>query len=170
MDEQTKLWNRCAFARVCVRVDLSKRLPKGVWAQGIGGTFFQPVEYEGIPLICQNCGKVGHKVDVCKENCEQLMKTDLKNWNVKNQTNMAEAELGNVDKSVLNDPGSSNAVDSAHCEQFSVVDKDHGEWTIVTRKRRPNNSRNGGKLQGSSSKVAAPNLVPKTVWREVPKA
>lgn len=66
MDEQTKLWNRCAFARICVRFDLSKRLPKGVWAQGLEGTFFQPIEYEGIPLICLKCGMVGHKADLCK--------------------------------------------------------------------------------------------------------
>lgn len=43
MDEQTKLWNSCAFAHICVRLDLSKRLPKGVWAQGLEGIFVQPI-------------------------------------------------------------------------------------------------------------------------------
>lgn len=53
------------YVRVCVRLDLAARLPKGVWVLGINGKFFQPVKFEGIPLLCFKCGMVGHKEVNC---------------------------------------------------------------------------------------------------------
>lgn len=50
-------------ARDCVSINLAKKLPPGVWVNGKHGNFFQPVEYEGISLLCFKCGMVGHKVD-----------------------------------------------------------------------------------------------------------
>lgn len=55
LDEQTGSLGRCEYARVCVRLDLSKRLPKGVWAIGFNGRFFQ-----------LHCGIVGHRADACQ--------------------------------------------------------------------------------------------------------
>lgn len=65
IDAQTKKWDRCGFARVCIRIDLSRSLAKGIWAQGLKGRFFQHLEYEGIPLLCMNCGRIGHKTETC---------------------------------------------------------------------------------------------------------
>ncbi|KAL0903247.1 hypothetical protein M5K25_027608 [Dendrobium thyrsiflorum] len=43
----------------CVRLELDKPLPLGVWVDGIAGRFFQKVEYEKISTFCYNCGMVG---------------------------------------------------------------------------------------------------------------
>lgn len=49
------------FARICIEVDLRKKLqPKvQVWDRTFG------VEYEGLHLICFECGKFGHRKDSC---------------------------------------------------------------------------------------------------------
>ncbi|KAL0925365.1 hypothetical protein M5K25_003688 [Dendrobium thyrsiflorum] len=53
-------WNRREFARICVRLDLDSKLSLGVWVEGCSGKFFQKIEYEKIPNLCFNCGKIGH--------------------------------------------------------------------------------------------------------------
>ncbi|XP_020681757.2 uncharacterized protein LOC110099070, partial [Dendrobium catenatum] len=166
MDEQTKLLNRCAFARICVRLDLSKRLPKGVWANGLNGRFFQPIEYEGIPLICLKCGRVGHKAELCKENFVQPKQHVVKTSGEKMQDRpgvLVDAKgsgLGGLEGDV-----SFAGVNPAH-KSCSDVDNDEGEWTIITRRRRPNNDRVGNRTQTVNAKPVVP---PKAIWREVPK-
>ncbi|XP_020674346.1 uncharacterized protein LOC110093711 [Dendrobium catenatum] len=132
MDEQTKQYNRCAFACVCILLDLSKRLPKGVWAQGLGGTFFQPTEFEGIPLIYLDRGKVGHKAEGCREPMQQVRKS----FHVQNYPWAANSGQGK--EAELDRAGSANqAIRTGVLNASSSdVDKEYGEWTIVTRRRR----------------------------------
>ncbi|KAL0928744.1 hypothetical protein M5K25_000663 [Dendrobium thyrsiflorum] len=65
LDGNMFLWGRREFARVCVRLELDKPLPLGVWVDGIAGRFFQKVEYEKISTFCYNCGMVGHDKSEC---------------------------------------------------------------------------------------------------------
>ncbi|KAL0907864.1 hypothetical protein M5K25_022310 [Dendrobium thyrsiflorum] len=65
LDGNMFLWGKREFARVCVRLELDKPLPLGVWVDGIAGRFFQKVEYERISTFCYNCGMVGHDKSVC---------------------------------------------------------------------------------------------------------
>ncbi|XP_020705266.1 vegetative cell wall protein gp1-like [Dendrobium catenatum] len=65
LDGQTRDLQRCSYTRVCVRIQLDRRLPTGVWAVGLNGCFFQPIHYEGIPLIYQSCGGIGHRIADC---------------------------------------------------------------------------------------------------------
>ncbi|KAL0919939.1 hypothetical protein M5K25_009030 [Dendrobium thyrsiflorum] len=65
MDGLTSEFHRCAYARLCVRLDLGRPLPTGIWAEGFHGRFFQPVHYEGIPSLCQSCGRIGHNSVKC---------------------------------------------------------------------------------------------------------
>ncbi|KAL0925463.1 hypothetical protein M5K25_003795 [Dendrobium thyrsiflorum] len=58
-------WGKREFARVCVRMELDKPLPLGVWVDGIAGRFFQKVEYERISTFCFECGMVGHDKSDC---------------------------------------------------------------------------------------------------------
>ncbi|XP_020702303.1 uncharacterized protein LOC110113924 [Dendrobium catenatum] len=60
-------WGRREFARVCVRVELDKPLPMGVWVIGKAGRFFQKVEYERISSFCYECGMVGQDKVNCKK-------------------------------------------------------------------------------------------------------
>ncbi|KAL0925295.1 hypothetical protein M5K25_003616 [Dendrobium thyrsiflorum] len=65
LDGQMFCWGRREFARICVRIELDKPLPLGVWVDGMAGRFFQKVVYERIPSLCFNCGMVGHVKDSC---------------------------------------------------------------------------------------------------------
>ncbi|KAL0910884.1 hypothetical protein M5K25_018981 [Dendrobium thyrsiflorum] len=65
LDGNMFLWGRREFARVCVRLELDKPLPLGVWVDGIAGRFFQKVEYEKISTFCYNCRMVGHDKSEC---------------------------------------------------------------------------------------------------------
>ncbi|XP_020681220.1 uncharacterized protein LOC110098664 [Dendrobium catenatum] len=61
-------WSKSEFEKVCVRLELNKQLPLGVWVDGPKGRFFQKVEYERISSLCYNCGKVGHFDYACGAN------------------------------------------------------------------------------------------------------
>ncbi|XP_028549385.1 uncharacterized protein LOC114579331 [Dendrobium catenatum] len=137
MDELTNLWNRCAFARICVRLDLSKKLPKGVWAHELGGSFCQPIEYEGIPLICLNCGKVGHKAEVCKES------RNMVNVHPPPPTTMGPAPpMHRKDMEVDHVEVERMSMKIASADGSPGLDnEEQGEWTIVNRRRRPKSVR-----------------------------
>ncbi|KAI0524441.1 hypothetical protein KFK09_003810 [Dendrobium nobile] len=67
-DNNTFRWGKREFARICVRIELEKKLLNGVWVEGVAGRFFQRVEYEKINLLCYQCGKVGHEMHSCPDN------------------------------------------------------------------------------------------------------
>ncbi|XP_028553176.1 uncharacterized protein LOC110103722 [Dendrobium catenatum] len=67
LDGNTFRWGKREFARICVKIDLEKKLPNGVWIDGLAGRFFQRVEYEKINLLCYHCGHAGHELKTCPE-------------------------------------------------------------------------------------------------------
>lgn len=154
MDEQTSSWGRCSYARVCVRIDLARKLPKGIWAHGLNGRFFQPIEYEGIPILCSKCGRIGHKIEECKE---QLIQKSKEGQVGKENREQKEGELRNLDVEKLNsmkvmDCGGGPIMNGQTVQE---ADDEEGSWTIVAR-RRNRNVRNGSRNQ--TNKPA--------VWRE----
>ncbi|CAI0400164.1 unnamed protein product [Linum tenue] len=56
LDYHTQHQQRAKFARMAVEVDLSKPLVPRIRLDGR----WQKVEYENLPLVCFECGKVGH--------------------------------------------------------------------------------------------------------------
>ncbi|KAI0492267.1 hypothetical protein KFK09_026536 [Dendrobium nobile] len=58
-------WSRREFSRICVRIDLDAKLPTGVWVDGRVNKFFQKIEYEKLPYLCFECGKIGHTKEEC---------------------------------------------------------------------------------------------------------
>ena len=61
VDEATSLVSRCHFAGMCVEVDLEKPLmSKFEFHRKV-----RRVEYEGIHLICFNCGRYNHGKEEC---------------------------------------------------------------------------------------------------------
>ncbi|KAI0516109.1 hypothetical protein KFK09_008781 [Dendrobium nobile] len=65
LDGNSFKWGKREYAKVCVRIDLDKNLPKGVWIEGKHGRSFQNVEYEKISSLCYHCGKIGHLKNAC---------------------------------------------------------------------------------------------------------
>uniref|UniRef100_A0A7N2R9M0 CCHC-type domain-containing protein n=1 Tax=Quercus lobata TaxID=97700 RepID=A0A7N2R9M0_QUELO len=52
---------RGRFARICVQIGLEKPLMPNITI----GKFIQKIQYENIPMLCYNCGILGHTQDKC---------------------------------------------------------------------------------------------------------
>ncbi|KAL4307431.1 hypothetical protein AHAS_Ahas16G0277600 [Arachis hypogaea] len=69
VDELTSIHSRGKFARICMEIDLNKKLIPYISA--LGKDF--KLEYEGLHQICFKCGRYGHKVENCHEIFEDLI-------------------------------------------------------------------------------------------------
>ncbi|XP_028550871.1 uncharacterized protein LOC114579679 [Dendrobium catenatum] len=65
LDGNSFKWGKREYARVCVRLNLDEKIPKGVWIEGLHGRSFQKVEYERISSLYYHCGKLGHTKNHC---------------------------------------------------------------------------------------------------------
>lgn len=61
-DLVTKNKRKCKYARLCIELDLTCPLPPHV---ELDGGFLQPIEYEGLHVLCYQCGCVGHLKHEC---------------------------------------------------------------------------------------------------------
>ncbi|CAL1356359.1 unnamed protein product [Linum trigynum] len=68
LDYHTKQLERGKFARLAIKLDMTKPLPTHIRLDG----FWQQVLYENIPEICFTCGKIGHLEDRCSMNNQAL--------------------------------------------------------------------------------------------------
>ena len=68
LDESTSLLVKGWFARVAIKIDISKPLVPGtgVELEGVAmPPFWQSFEYEHVRLFCRRCGRVGHRPPEC---------------------------------------------------------------------------------------------------------
>ncbi|KAL4314812.1 hypothetical protein AHAS_Ahas15G0122500 [Arachis hypogaea] len=63
VDELTSIHSRGKFARICVEIDLRKKIVPSFTA--LGKDF--NIVYERLHQICFNCGKYGHRIEQCSE-------------------------------------------------------------------------------------------------------
>ncbi|RYR74166.1 hypothetical protein Ahy_A02g008796 [Arachis hypogaea] len=68
IDHATSIHPRGRFARICIEIDLTKKLVPRI---SIFGTILN-IEYEGLHLICFNCSKYGHLSNSCLEPSEMV--------------------------------------------------------------------------------------------------
>ncbi|XP_020216678.1 uncharacterized protein LOC109800297 [Cajanus cajan] len=61
IDKLTSIHSRGKFARICVEVNLNRRLVSMINVLG----HIIKLEYEGLHSVCFNCGKYGHRQDQC---------------------------------------------------------------------------------------------------------
>ncbi|RYR69269.1 hypothetical protein Ahy_A03g015826 [Arachis hypogaea] len=91
VDRTTSIHFRGRFAKICVKLDLSKKLvPRISVMRNVLNT-----KYEGLHLVCFSCGKYGHRSDLCMEASEksggqvELIATDC------GEVEMTETIVGN---------------------------------------------------------------------------
>nr|KYP68757.1 hypothetical protein KK1_022398 [Cajanus cajan]KYP68759.1 hypothetical protein KK1_022400 [Cajanus cajan] len=135
IDKLTSIQSRGRFARICVEIDLKKKLVPQIDVLG----HILKLEYEGLHSICFKCGKYGHK----QSSCPQFQNGDDKEES-KNQTLM---DVDNATTKIANQDSSHNEIPK-HVEEIipnqnEPESKDqYGPWMIVKRKKKSFNSRN----------------------------
>ncbi|KAK4269198.1 hypothetical protein QN277_022386 [Acacia crassicarpa] len=94
VDINTSCQLRGHYARLCVLVDLTKQLMSGFSVDG--EDYF--VEYEGLHMLCSNCGIYGHRHEQCpqrKTQHEQAEQSKNASDNPKNNTVAAQPAFDN---------------------------------------------------------------------------
>lgn len=126
VDTTTSLVSIGRFARVCVELDLSKPLLAKFTLEGE----VVPIEYEGIQMVCFNCGLYGHK----QGQCEMQEQGEEKGSMNENQT-----------QDHQENPQTNG--DNRTAQQSRGPKRDYkqnfGDWMLVARKER-RNFRKGG--------------------------
>ncbi|XP_050226088.1 uncharacterized protein LOC126675483 [Mercurialis annua] len=124
IDYNTEARERGKFARLAISLDLTKPLVSRILIDGR----IQKVEYEGLPIICFDCGRYGHRENYCPFKTVDTSMDDLAKSN----------------SSVLNQPPAT-----------VVEDAQFGPWMqVANRRRKPdfqanNHGNNGQKISGS---------------------
>lgn len=104
IDTRTASESRGRYARICVQVNFANPLIKIIKIGGVK----QPVQYEGINLLCFSCGRVGHKMESC-------------HYTVKATEKVGEDGINSADTPVV--------------DRFSPSEETFGPWVLVTRKK-----------------------------------
>jgi hypothetical protein len=71
VDKNTLMQERGKYARICVEVDLTESLLAMFMIKGRKYN----VEYEGLHLLCKNCGKFGHYSEGCPDKRKEVVTT-----------------------------------------------------------------------------------------------
>lgn len=136
---------RGRFARICVEIDLNQPVVGKIRVRGS----WHKVEYEGLHVICSGCGYYGHVLKDC------LQKTTVINDGVgasqPNATTVNGATQGGAGTEPLTKK-SAEAVNETVIEVPKYEEQVHGDWLVVTRKKKPLKKNNAKeKNQGSKS-------------------
>ncbi|XP_045792004.1 uncharacterized protein LOC123886756 [Trifolium pratense] len=141
VDTNTLKVERGRFARVCVEVDLTVPVVGKIWVNG----HWYKVQYEGLHLICTNCGCYGHLGRNCLLNPAA---TEPINMPVK-QPNSGKQQPSNTDPKSNNfDPERNDPIPApAVTKSAPIISSNehlnelHGDWLLVTRrKKKPANN------------------------------
>lgn len=128
IDTTTAKAARGKFIRMCVEIDLSKPLLSKFWLKGK----VWKIQYEGLRLICYNCGKINHK----EEDCPDLDANKEKLAHAMEQKKEKEAK----------EPEATST---------------YGDWMLVKKPvRNRNTAKQSKNAEGSSSKKDQSNVHP----------
>ncbi|XP_031116795.1 uncharacterized protein LOC116020462 [Ipomoea triloba] len=139
IDMATSLVSRASFARVCVEVDITKPL----LAKFTLRNRVRPIVYEGLHLICFQCGMYGHNAEGCGKN---------------DDGHGMHGETGEKE----NCPENSSGADNGHNEGGKgkrtmvrentlirpEVTEDYGSWMIAPKPKRNYTKNTDNKFQG----------------------
>ncbi|XP_028790153.1 uncharacterized protein LOC114746133 [Neltuma alba] len=117
---------RGRFARVCVELDLQKKLvPRVIAANSIYN-----VEYEGLYLICFVCGRYGHRKETCSWTLRNPQQLDPRNSNETKSDAASTSRLQQEKNREQPDQDSSTA------NLKIAAEEEFGSWMIVNRRGR----------------------------------
>nr|KYP67224.1 Transposon TX1 uncharacterized [Cajanus cajan] len=130
VDLNTLNMARGRFARVCVEIELDKPV---VGKFNLNGVWYN-IEYEGLHLLCTCCGCYGHVLRNCSSLVQPLQ-------HLENGT----TEIAAAEKSEQPAPGLGQGVvlssGDRDIQGETVSLKPHGDWLVVQRKNKKQNSR-----------------------------
>ncbi|CAN1156818.1 hypothetical protein LINPERHAP2_LOCUS21174 [Linum perenne] len=110
VDFSTQNADRGKFARLAVEIDLNEPLAPVVELDGA----WQVVEYESIPVLCFECGKIGHEAESCARR-----KQDVDNNGGSREASLLSSDAVNPPEVVPSRPSDG-----------------YGPWMVVARKQR----------------------------------
>ncbi|CAI0398670.1 unnamed protein product [Linum tenue] len=130
LDYHTLHQQRTKFARIAVEVDLSRPLVPRIRLDGK----WQPVEYENVPVVCFECGRIGH----AQTSCPSLRPTIP----------------------TINFPGAGGELSAGDKTDEREPNGGFGPWMVVARKSRRNQraSPNKGKAGVENTVGNGPDL------------
>ncbi|KAF9685155.1 hypothetical protein SADUNF_Sadunf03G0025000 [Salix dunnii] len=134
VDPHTMSQSRGKFARICVELDISKPLTPFIEVEG--RTY--GVVYEGIQVICFECGHYGHGRDNCplKENAKTQASEAVEAETMKNATGLDKSavEIENL-RATRTDQVLGDAVNTDN----NVIEENspslHGQWMLLKREK-----------------------------------
>ncbi|KAJ0975853.1 hypothetical protein J5N97_017818 [Dioscorea zingiberensis] len=149
VDQTTLIANRGKFARVCIEIDLSQPLKRGVWVRSSRGDKFVTVAYEKLPVFCFRCGIIGHHLQACTtvlNNCHQENRdTQSRDSEMKENQNMA-AKPSAPDESQPMAPEMAQRDLSA--KEKTEDEQKYGTWMDANQRRRGRRHGYGGRGEG----------------------
>jgi hypothetical protein len=126
VDTNTLKVERGRFARICVEIDLT--LPV-VGKVNVNGHWYK-VQYEGLHIICGNCGCYGHHTRDCKKTPAQQPPKG------QTQEHQEGGQAGNPgEKATVVEQNKTSNLTSLAAEAGDV-NETHGDWLVVQRKKK----------------------------------
>jgi len=147
VDTNTLKVERGKFARVCVEVDLTVPVVGKIWVNG----HWYKVQYEGLHLICTNCGCYGHLGRDCTTtnqhkpphqqtvvvSQEENRQPDHHNQVTSQTQSSPDSQNGNVSFT----PPINLSPDDGKLISNNEGNKElHGDWLLVTRRKKATNN------------------------------
>ncbi|GAU50505.1 hypothetical protein TSUD_409800 [Trifolium subterraneum] len=150
VDTNTMKVERGRFARVCVEVDLTVPVVGKIWVNG----HWYKVQYEGLHIICTNCGCYGHLGRNCPltntvpevaVHSNQQQNSGEQNNNFqpnqqKSKPNQTQSIQDPQNGKILNAGADPKVLEKEiiirNNEENNVL---HGDWLLVSRRRKPTN-------------------------------
>ena len=124
IDSYTANGVRGRFARLCVQVNIEQPLINTVKI----GKMTQLVQYEGINMLCFECGRLGHR----KEYCPAMIRNSSLQSPKRNQSSSVPLESDDTGELLKESSDPSTSLKS------DQVGKVYGEWMVVSRRKKSN--------------------------------
>ncbi|KAK9939900.1 hypothetical protein M0R45_016580 [Rubus argutus] len=148
VDKLTLAQSRGKFGRLCVEIDLLKPL---VPYMEVEDTAYSII-YEGISMICFNCGCYGHT----KANCTIPITSSSASTNSMNEKDSTGPDNDNTNMIITNDsvmetpaPDTSNKSNDTHMQSLEAG---HGPWMLMSYKnKKPSSSKSPNNAAPSTS-------------------